>query len=124
MKKLSGLPLILLLCVAFGASAAAEPPIDIDDQVGLAAAIFRPAPQYSGMALQLKLQGKVGLGVYVDKTGSVYDTIISFGNPLLVELAVDAVKRWKFKPFLNGDGQPAKAMLHVTFDLEPPAKHK
>ncbi len=62
-KKLSGLTLIFLFCLAVPACAGSELPINIDDQAGLAAAIVHPAPQYSRMAVQLKLRGRVGLGV-------------------------------------------------------------
>ena len=123
-KTIGCLIVSIFLGVAAGRAGAAEVPLDIADGVGLAAAISHPAPVYTKMAAQLKLEGKVAIGVYVNEAGAVYDTIISYGNPILVQMAVSAVKEWKFKPFVNEQGKPAKAMVPLTFDLKPPAKPK
>jgi protein TonB len=123
-KTIGCLILSIFLGFVAGRAGAAEVPLDIEDGAGLAAAILHPAPVYTKMAAQLKLEGKVGIAAYVNEAGAVYDTIISYGNPILVQMAVSAVKEWKFKPFVNEHGKPAKAMVRLTFDLKPPARPK
>lgn len=95
--------------------------MEVPNDQALQAAIHRPAPACSLIAKQLKLEDRVGLNAYVGTDGSVYDTIVSFGNPILVRTIDEAVKQWKFKPFLSG-GKPVKAIASLVFDLncKPP----
>jgi protein TonB len=56
----------------------------------------------------------------IDTNGDVEDVTVISGDPVLVPAAVDAVKRWKYKPYtLNG--QPTKVETNVTvaFQLSP-----
>ena len=55
--------------------------------------------------------------VTVNSDGSVGDVEIKSGNPILTHAAVDAVKRWKFKPF-TADGKPVKAQAPVAFSFK------
>jgi TonB family protein len=121
-RKMTIALLWVLLAAAATLHGAVEVPIDVDEVIGIQAAVVHPAPVYTKIALQLKLQGHVGIGAYIAKDGSVYDTVIAFGNPVLVQMAVDAVKQWRFKPFANDRGEPAKAYVRLTFDLQPPSK--
>jgi protein TonB len=121
-RRITAIFLSLLLSATATLHGAVEVPIDVDDAIGAQAAVFHPAPVYTKIALELKLQGRVGIGAYVAKDGSVYDTVISYGNPVLVQMAVDAVKQWRFKPFANDRGEPARAYVRLTFDLQPPSK--
>jgi outer membrane biosynthesis protein TonB len=95
--------------------------MEIPNDQALQAAIHRPAPVCSSIAKQLKLDDRVGLNAYVGADGTVYDTIVSFGNPILVRSVEEAVKQWRFKPFLNG-GKPVKAIANLVFELncKPP----
>jgi len=45
--------------------------------------------------------------VLVSETGDVESVEVISGNPALTQAAVDAVKKWKFKPFIK-NGNPAK----------------
>jgi len=40
------------------------------------------------------------------------------GDPLLRDAALEAAKRWRFKPFLKG-GQPVAAIAKLSFDFGP-----
>jgi TonB family protein len=88
----------------------------------MAAAISHPTPAYSKAALQLKMEGKVGITLCVNREGAVIDTVISYGNPVLTQMAVDGVKEWKFKPFHDESGKLAKAMFPITIDFHLPKK--
>lgn len=79
-------------------------------------ALFKPAPVCAPLARQLKLDDRIGLNAYVDSNGTVYDTVVSFGNPILVRSVEAAVRQWKFKPF-ESNGKPVKAIANLVFDL-------
>ena len=53
-------------------------------------------PSYPEIARKLGLTGTVKLQVVVAPNGSVKETKVIGGHPILVTAAVDAVKKWKF----------------------------
>jgi TonB family protein len=113
------------MAVLSAPAAAAPPPeelVSVSFDEGLAAAIEHPSPVYSTAAKQFKLGGRVEITAFVDHSGTVTDTVVVVGNLILAEMAKQAVAKWKFKPFVDDNGHPAKAMVHVRFDLRPPAK--
>ena len=74
-------------------------------------------PEYPRMAIQLKIQGSVELEAYVGESGEVTRVQIVSGNPLLTAAAADALKRWKFKPFLD-DGKAIAVVAPITLDFK------
>ena len=58
---------------------------------------FKLAPQYPEIAKKMGLSGVVRIEVVVAPNGSVKDTKVIGGHPILVNAAVDAVKKWKFE---------------------------
>ena len=57
----------------------------------------RVSPYYPELARKMNLAGVVKLQVVVAPNGSVKETKVIGGNPILVNAAVDAVKKWKFE---------------------------
>ena len=57
----------------------------------------RVSPAYPDLARRMSISGVVKVQVVVAPNGSVKSTKIVVGHPLLVNAAVDAVKRWKFE---------------------------
>jgi TonB family protein len=55
-------------------------------------------PVYPDIARKMKLNGIVRVQVVVSANGSVKETKVIGGHPILVTAAVDAVKKWKFEP--------------------------
>jgi TonB family protein len=79
-------------------------------------AITKVAPLYPPLARQAEIQGLVILKVQVNKTGEVVNIQLVSGHPLLAPAAIDAVKQWKYKPYLlNGD--PVEVETHVTVNF-------
>jgi periplasmic protein TonB len=75
-------------------------------------------PEYPALGKQLKLEGKVELEAVVAENGTVEKVNIVSGNPVLTRPAVDAVKRWKFNPFvIDGKISRALAPLSISFKL-------
>ncbi len=79
-----------------------------------------PNPQYPEAARRARIQGVVVLECTIGKDGTVTEVNILRGLPLgLTESAVDAVKRWKFKPStLNGKPVEVLYILTVRFNLQ------
>lgn len=58
---------------------------------------LRVEPQYPELARKMRLQGVVKVEAMVRPNGSVRATRVLGGNPVLVEAAADAVRKWKFE---------------------------
>ena len=56
------------------------------------------APTYPELARRMNITGTVKVLVVVTPNGSLKDTKVVGGNPLLVNAAMDALKKWKFEP--------------------------
>jgi TonB family protein len=59
------------------------------------------APEYPDIARRMGLTGVVRLEVIVAANGTVKDTKVIGGHPILVNAAVNAVKKWRFEPASN-----------------------
>ena len=58
----------------------------------------RIAPTYPEIARRMGLAGTVKLQVVIAANGTVKETKVIGGHPILVNAAVDAVKKWRFEP--------------------------
>jgi protein TonB len=81
--------------------------------------ISRVQPEYPADARDQRVEGAVVLKVTLDKEGNVGNIRLIQGHPLLAPAAIEAVKQWKYKPFLL-DGVPLEVESQVTvnFTLE------
>jgi TonB family protein len=68
------------------------------------------------------IEGSVVLTVIVDKEGNVSNIQLISGHPMLAPAAIDAVKQWKYKPFLL-NGEPVMVETQVTVNFVLPKKH-
>jgi protein TonB len=73
-------------------------------------------PQYPMAAKNMRLTGIVKVEVLVNESGEVTEVQTTTGPSMLQRAATDAVKKWKFKPFVRG-GQPVKASGFVNFNF-------
>ena len=55
------------------------------------------APAYPDLARRMNITGTVKVLVVVSANGSLKDTKVVGGNPLLVNAAMDALKKWRFE---------------------------
>jgi periplasmic protein TonB len=80
-------------------------------------ALTRPVrPAYPLLARQMKVQGAVILLVDIDKDGSIQDLQVQSGPAILADAAREAVKQWRFKPYLQ-NGVPIETQARVTVDF-------
>lgn len=86
---------LILLVVAVGVFQ----PLLVAAQAELARkARTKVAPVYPELARRMNITGTVKVLVVVSASGSLKDTKVVGGNPLLVNAAMDALKKWKFEP--------------------------
>jgi len=104
-----------LLALVFATGLSAD--IHVNMQEAIKNATSKPAPEYTAVAKQMKVSGRVELEVTIDTDGSVENVKALTGNPLLTGSAVSAVKKWKFTPF-TANGQATKAVASLTFDFK------
>jgi TonB family protein len=58
----------------------------------------RVEPAYPPLAKRMNITGTVKVLVVVSRNGSLKETKVVGGNPILVNAAMDALKKWKFEP--------------------------
>jgi protein TonB len=64
------------------------------------------------------MQGPVLLHAIIEKDGSIQSVkVVSSASPLLDQAALDAVKQWKYRPYiLNGTPVEVDTQISVNFD--------
>ena len=78
--------------------------------------VSKVAPDYPADAKQARIQGTVVMRVIVDKEGNVANIQLISGHPILAPAAIDAVKQWKYRPFLL-NGMPVEIETQVTVNF-------
>ena len=89
---------------------------------GVAQGLLRTkvAPQYPADAREQHIQGVVVLSAIIDKDGNVANVQLITGAPELAPAAIEAVKQWKYKPYLlNGTPVEVATQVQVNFTLVP-----
>ena len=59
------------------------------------------------------MQGVVILRAIISKTGEIQNLEVVSGHPMLVPAAIQAVKQWRYRPFLL-TGEPVEVETGVT----------
>jgi TonB family protein len=75
-----------------------------------------PKPSYPMEAANKGVQGKVWIHLIISETGDVESTDVISGDPDLARAAQDAMKKWKFKPYIR-NGKPVKVDTKMPFDF-------
>jgi protein TonB len=81
--------------------------------------IQRLSPVYPQAAISRGLEGAVQLQAVVTSKGVVEKIRAVSGNPVLVQAAIDAVKRWRYEPF-KADGEPTDKEVSITLNFKIP----
>jgi protein TonB len=75
--------------------------------------IHRQEPTYPTLARAARVQGDVILSAVIDVNGQITNLQLVSGHPMLVPAALDAVKQWRYKPYLL-NGQPVEVETTIT----------
>jgi TonB family protein len=105
------------------AEAAVPPSINVSQRVKMSAdarkALETPvAPSYPVLARQMKVQGAVAIQALIGASGEIQDLRILSGPSILASAAQEAVRQWRFKPYLqNGQAVETQARITVNFTI-------
>ena len=73
-------------------------------------------PIYPPEAGRARIEGTVVLQAVIGKDGSVQDVRVESGLPMLAQAAVDAVKQWRYRPYLL-NGEPVEVDSRITINF-------
>src|SRR5205809_6752730 len=80
--------------------------------------IRKVQPAYPPLARQARIQGQVVLQAEISKDGSIENLRLISGHPMLAPAAIEAVKQWRYKPYLlNGEPVAVETTVQVNFTL-------
>jgi protein TonB len=80
--------------------------------------IRKVTPTYPPLARQARIQGQVLLQAEISKEGTIQNLQLISGHPMLAPAAIEAVKQWRYKPYLlNGEPVAVETQVVVNFSL-------
>jgi TonB family protein len=94
-------------------------PVSVSEEFSAGLILDRVQPSYPEQALRAGLQGPVVLQAWIARDGTIRDLKLIRGSLLLGHAAYDAVKQWRYKPYLR-NGHPVEAQTYVTVDFRLP----
>jgi protein TonB len=80
--------------------------------------LIKTMPQYPAIPRAAGIQGTVVLQATISKSGSIENLRVISGPPMLQQAAMDAVRSWRYKPYLlNGEPVEVETTINVVFHL-------
>ncbi|PYX44925.1 MAG: energy transducer TonB [Acidobacteria bacterium] len=97
---------------------AAPTRVRVSSGVSTGLLVRKVPPVYPPLARQARIQGVVVLQAQISKDGTIQNLQLISGHPMLAPAAIDAVKQWKYKPYLlNGEPVEVDTQVQVNFTL-------
>lgn len=93
--------------------------VNVSQGVSQGLLIKKTTPSYPVNASRLRIEGLVQLLATISKTGDISTVKVISGDPNLARAAVDAVKQWKYRPYLL-DGSPVEMQTQITVSFKLP----
>ncbi len=82
--------------------------------------IYQVKPAYPHLARISHVQGTVLLNAAISRAGVIENLRALSGHPLLVPAAIEAVRQWRYRPYLlNGRPVEVETQITVRFTLSP-----
>ncbi|MGA2966315.1 MAG: energy transducer TonB, partial [Terriglobales bacterium] len=104
--------------IAMPKIAAPPPRIRVSSGVSAGLRIKYVQPNYPPLAKQARIQGQVVLQAEISKEGMIQNLQLISGHPMLAPAAIEAVKQWRYKPYLlNGEPVAVDTQVIVNFSL-------
>ena len=76
-------------------------------------------PTYPEIGRAVRAQGTVQLQATISRDGTIENLRVVSGPPLLQQAAMDAVKQWRYRPYLlNGEPVEVETTINVDFRLD------
>ena len=94
MKRWTAIALLVFssISVVLSYSSAQQTEPEVERKV-----LSKVAPTYPALARKANIYGAVKLGVVITSDGRVESTTVIGGNPVLIQAAVDAVRKWRYE---------------------------
>jgi len=95
-------------------------PQRVRDSLGVSQGLLvkKVQPAYPPLARQARIQGTVLLQAEISKDGTIENLRLISGHPMLAPAAIEAVKQWRYKPYmLNGEPVAVETQVQVNFTL-------
>jgi periplasmic protein TonB len=106
-----------------GSASSAPKPIlqtlNVSQGVSRGLLLKKVQPAYPKNALAMRVEGAVELTATISKTGDISHIKIVSGDSQLTRAAAEAVKQWKYKPYLL-NGEPVEIQTQVTINFKLP----
>ncbi len=105
------------------AASSGPPPqqIHVAPSISKGQLIYRVNPEYPMVAKHHRISGTVFLDAMIGADGSIKRMYVLEGDPALTTAALDAVKQWRYKPYLlNGQPVEVDSNISVSFFLSGP----
>jgi protein TonB len=93
--------------------------LNISQGVSQGLLIRKISPTYPANALRMHIEGSVELLATVSKEGNISHIKVLSGDAQLTRAASEAVKQWKYKPYLL-NGEPVDIQTQVTINFRLP----
>jgi protein TonB len=93
--------------------------LNVSQGVSTGLLIKKVAPSYPPNAMRMQVEGNVELVATISKIGNISNIKVVSGDAQLTKAAVDAVKQWKYKPYLL-NGEPVEIQTQVTIKFKLP----
>ncbi|HUJ96351.1 MAG TPA: energy transducer TonB [Terriglobales bacterium] len=94
-------------------------PISLPEELAQKLLLAKVQPSYPEQALRAGMQGPVVLQAWIARDGTIRDLKLVRGSFLLGQAAYQAVKQWRYQPYLL-NGKPVEAQTLVTIDFRLP----
>ena len=98
----------------------AEAPKKVNISAGVAVGMLlqKTQPVYPPIAKAARVSGTVVLQAMISKTGAIENLRVISGPAMLQQAALDAVKSWRYKPYLlNNEPVEVETTVNVIFSL-------
>ena len=98
--------------------AVAKGPTHVSSGVMAGQIIEKTVPAYPSIAKAAGVQGTVILQAAISKTGTIENLRVMSGPAMLQQAAVDAVKTWRYRPYLlNSEPVEVETTVNVVFTM-------
>ncbi|MBZ5657145.1 MAG: energy transducer TonB [Acidobacteriia bacterium] len=102
---------------ALGKSGPSTPQrVRVSQGVSTGLLIKKVTPNYPPLARQARVQGLIVLQAEISKEGTIQNLQLISGHPMLAPAAIEAVKQWRYKPYVI-NGKPVAVETQVTVDF-------
>jgi len=94
-------------------------PMPISTGVSDGMILFKTNPTYPAIARAVHVSGTVVLAATISATGRIENLNVVSGPPTLRQAAIDAVKTWRYRPYLlNNQPVEVETTINIVFTLD------